>query len=156
MDVARNFGPQLDQRDRLQERAVLTAGLEPERLELGGEILDGKVAAGLAGLAAFEQVVGEEAEVAGDLGRRDSGHGRALGGLRSGREEEGKGEDHGALCYPGSGPVATGRSGSSIQALNDPTYRRAGGRPACSMASASWQAVTPLPQDTIGRGPNFS
>jgi len=44
----------------LQERAVLTAGLEPERPRAGSEILDGKVAAGLAGLAAFEQVVGEE------------------------------------------------------------------------------------------------
>jgi len=42
----------------------------------------------------------------------------------------------------------------SIQALNDPTYRRGAGKPATSIASASWQAVTPLPQDTIGLGPN--
>src|SRR5262249_28269700 len=107
-----NLGPQLDQRDRLQESAVVAPGLVPERLELGGEILDGQVAAGLAGLPAFEHVVGEEAEVAGDLRRGDLGEGRAIGGVWSGREEEGKGEDHGALCYPGSGPGATGRAGS--------------------------------------------
>ena len=45
------------------------------------------------------------------------------GGLfgRGRSQQQGKGEDHGALCYPGSGPVAMGRSGSSIHPLNDPT-----------------------------------
>src|SRR5438270_13914018 len=43
-----------------------------------------------------------------------------------------------------------GRDGSLIQSLHDPTYSRAGGRPASSMAKASWQAVTPLPQETMG------
>ncbi len=153
MDLARHVRVQLDQRDRLQERAVLAPRLEPERLQLRGDVLDGEIAAGLAGLAAFELVVREEAEVTGDLGGRDAGDGGALLGLGRDGEEQGEGKDHGALCYPGSGPVATGRSGSSIQPLNDPTYRRACGSPASSIPSASLQAVTPLPQDTITSGP---
>ncbi len=42
-------------------------------------------------------------------------------------------------------PVATGREGSVIQSLHDPTYSAAE-NPASSSASTSWAAVTPEPQ----------
>jgi ATP-dependent DNA helicase RecG len=43
-------------------------------------------------------------------------------------------------------PVAIGRLGSADQADQDPTKRRPSSIPARSMASRSWQALTPLPQ----------
>jgi len=145
--VPRNVSAHLDQRHRLQEGTVVARGLVSHRLELRGEIFDGQLVAGLSGFSPLELVVGEEANVARDFGGRDPVRRGTLRGRCS--QQQGDGENHGALCYPGSGPVATGRAGSSIQPLNDPTYRRAGGSPAISMASASWQAVTPLPQETM-------
>ena len=42
-------------------------------------------------------------------------------------------------------PVATGRDGSLHHSLQEPGYRREPARPAISMASRLWQAVTPEP-----------
>ncbi len=42
-------------------------------------------------------------------------------------------------------PRATGRAGSAIHSLQDPGYSRAPSSPPTAMASALWQAVTPLP-----------
>src|SRR6185437_3935769 len=44
-----------------------------------------------------------------------------------------------------SSPVATGRVRSLTQPLHDGAYKREPARPACSIASRLWQAVTPEP-----------
>ena len=45
-------------------------------------------------------------------------------------------------------PRATGRSGSAHHALHEPAYSAAPGRPATSIASSPWHAVTPEPHDS--------
>src|SRR5439155_15714744 len=147
-DVAGNVGGELDQRYCLEEAALFARRLIAHRLELRGEILDGQLVPGASRLASFELIVGEETKVSGDLVRGDPARGSPFRGGQSEQERQ-DGEGHGRSHYPGAGPVAMGRAGSSIQPLNDPTYSRGGGSPAISIASASWQAVTPLPQETI-------
>ncbi len=87
---------QLDHRHGLQETlAGVAGGLEAHRLELRGQVLDGQLVAGLPGLAAFEQIVGEKTDVGGDLRRRDVGGGSLFHGGEGEQERE---SEHGALC----------------------------------------------------------
>jgi cytochrome P450 len=53
---------------------------------------------------------------------------------------------NGVRVFQDRRPVATGRDGSPIQSLHDPTYRPAPANPARSSASTSNAAVTPDPQ----------
>src|SRR4051812_5861776 len=57
-------------------------------------------------------------------------------------------ERHHPELHQGVDPVASGRAGSVIQSDHEPTYRRGDGRPAASMATMSWQDVSPDPQYT--------
>ncbi len=50
-----------------------------------------------------------------------------------------------ALPANQAAPVATGRLGSRIHSLHEPAYSREPLRPAASIASRLWQAVTPEP-----------
>ena len=55
-------------------------------------------------------------------------------------------EEAGADYRESIGHSSTSRDGSVIHSLHEPTYIREPGRPASSMASTFWAAVTPEPQ----------
>ena len=80
-----------DEADPL-EPAVAIARVQPERLELGGDIAGGDLMAAAAGVAAFEQIVGEE----GDMGAKGVGAEIArarvgrLGEARDGQRQRGQ------------------------------------------------------------------
>ena len=80
-----------DEVDPLEVGAVVAAGLQAVERELGGDVLRGEVAAAQAGVAAFEQIVGEEFYVGSDLFRVDGSFGLLDGG-RDGLGEGGYGE----------------------------------------------------------------
>ena len=71
-----------DQRHGLKPAAARRGGLEAERFELGGDVGLGQFVAARAGAAAFEQIVGQEADVAAECRLGDGGVGRGdLGGV---------------------------------------------------------------------------
>ena len=69
-----------DEVDLLEVGAVVAGGLEAVEGELGGDVLGGQIAAAEAGAAAFQEVVGEEADVGADVFGVDGLLGRLDGG----------------------------------------------------------------------------
>src|ERR1035438_2891090 len=79
----------------LEEGAVVTAGLEAGEGELGGDVFGGEIASADAGAAAFEKIVGEEADVGANFFGVDGGFGGLDGGGDGGLGEEGGDEEGG-------------------------------------------------------------
>jgi hypothetical protein len=97
--AARPVGPLLEG-DALEEAAARRRALEAQSGELLGDILGGDLMAAGAGLAAFEQVVGEERHVGPDalLGGGGGGRlGESGGGKGEGRDGGDQADEHEAL-----------------------------------------------------------
>ena len=64
LDRRRNMSGDTDERDRLKPAAARGRGFEPERFELGSDVMLSQFIAARARAATFEQIIGEKANVA--------------------------------------------------------------------------------------------